>query len=764
MDPMIQNLESTTFGGRRLSRKQIALIQDTVKTFPALSRRELAHTICEHLNLFTPNGRNKIQTCLNVLEELEKLGIITLPALVESQKRGPQKTIAWTPKTDEQTLIDSDLKAISPIHLCIASDKQDIELWNEFIDRYHYLGYRRPIGSHLRYFIADRNGYKLGCLSFCFATQTLPCRDQWIGWSKPAKQKRLNLVINNNRFLIFPWVKVKNLASKALSMACRQLPQHWDTYHGYRPVLVESFIDTDRYAGSCYRAANWQHVGSTAGVKANNPIKGKSKKAVYLYPLKKNAKSILNQGQKLSATKCKKQTKAPSQSLAKDDPFVQLWAKIVHILVTIANEFDRQWQKRQRVLNTLLLVLFIFRLVFSKNHQGYATTIVELWDQCRMLRIPLPQDKPVAASAFCNARKKMDPNFFKILNTTILDTYAPHLNNNEWHGHRMFAVDGSNVNLPRRLLKEHGYKLPSSTSYYPQGLVSCLYRLIPKLPIDFELSPSNDERNPACYHLEHLKPNDVVVYDRGYYSYPMLYYHLERNIHPIFRIQLHANKIIDEFIAGDQYDQVVDISVSQNTQSAIRKANPGIIITPLKLRLIKYKAAGETYILGTTLLDKEAYPLKDFPDVYHSRWGIEELYKISKDHIEVEDFHGQSERTVKQEIFAHFVLITLTRIFYNRAEQDLNPQNHISRSKEAVLVNFKKSLVTIARNLEALFLQQAEVVKKTVNRIMQAIGTCKQKMRPNRSYDRVSRKPISKWQPKKGSNTKAKEAIIEISS
>lgn len=762
MDPIIQNLESTTFGGIRLTRKQIALIQDTVKTFPALSRRELAHTICEHFNWFTPNGHNKVQTCLNVLEELEKLKIITLPALVKSQKRGPQKAIAWSPKTDEQALIDSDLKAISPIHLCIASDKKDIDLWNEFIDRYHYLGYRRPIGSHLRYFITDRNGCKLGCLSFCFATQTLPCRDQWIGWSNAAKQKRLNLVINNNRFLIFPWVKVKNLASKTLSLACRQLPQQWDTHHGYRPVLVESFVDTDRYVGSCYRAANWQHVGNTAGVKANGSIKGKSKKSVYLYPLNKNAKAILNQGQKLPATKSKMQTKVPSKCLGKDDPFVQFWAKIIHTLITIANEFDRQWQKRQRVINTLLLVLFIFRLVFSKNHQGYGTTIVELWDQCRMLQIPLPQDKPVAASAFCNARKKLDENFFKILNTTILDTYAPHLNNNEWHGHRMFAVDGSNINLPRQLLKQDGYKLPSSTSYYPQGLLSCLYRLMPKLPIDFELSPSNDERQLAYQHLKHLKPNDVVVYDRGYYSYPMLYYHLERNIHPIFRIQLHANKIIDEFIASDQYDQVVNVCVSKNTQSAIRKANPGIVITALKLRLIKYKAAGETYILGTTLIDKKAYPLKDFTDVYHSRWGIEELYKISKNHIVVEDFHGHSERTVKQEIFAHFVLITITRIFSNRAEQDLNPARQIHTSKDAVVVNFKNSLVTIARNLEALLLQQAEVVKKTVNRIMKAIGSCKQKIRFGRSFDRISRKPIGKWQPKKGSRTKAKEAIIEI--
>ncbi len=200
--------------------------------------------------------------------------------------------------------------------------------------------------------------------------------------------------------------------------------------------------------------------------------------------------------------------------------------KIIHTLVTVANEFDRQWQKRRRILNTLLLVLFIFRLVFSKNHQGYGTTIVELWAQCRALQVPLPQQKPVSASAFCNARKKLDENFFKLLNTRIIDTYAPHLNNDDWNGHRLFAVDGSKVNLPRQLQKQGGYKLPSSTSYYPQGLLSCLYRLEPKLPIDFELNPSNDERKMALRHLQCLQANDVVVYDRGYYSYPMLYYHL----------------------------------------------------------------------------------------------------------------------------------------------------------------------------------------------------------------------------------------------
>jgi hypothetical protein len=119
-------------------------------------------------------------------------------------------------------------------------------------------------------------------------------------------------------------------------------------------------------------------------------------------------------------------------NLHTDDTFVQLWGNIIGTVVAVANAFDRQWQKRRRVLNTLLLVLFIFRLVFSKNKQGYGTTLVESGDQCRLLNIPLPQTKPVAASAFCNARKKLDETLFKTLNTEILKIHAPHLDACDW--------------------------------------------------------------------------------------------------------------------------------------------------------------------------------------------------------------------------------------------------------------------------------------------------------------------------------------------
>src|SRR3990167_7757989 len=164
MDQKIKNLTSTTFCDRRFTRKQITDIQKTVNTFSTLSRRELAHTICEHLRWVTPRGTDRIQTCLNVLEEMELLGIIQLPPKIEQKKRATQKEIQWTDQTNEAAPIVCTLEDLGPICLQIVTEKKQVDQWNEFVDRYHYLGYRRPIGSHLRYYIVDLRGRKLGCL------------------------------------------------------------------------------------------------------------------------------------------------------------------------------------------------------------------------------------------------------------------------------------------------------------------------------------------------------------------------------------------------------------------------------------------------------------------------------------------------------------------------------------------------------------------------------------------------------------------------
>ena len=158
----------------------------------------------------------------------------------------------------------------------------------------------------------------------------------------------------------------------------------------------------------------------------------------------------------------------PPKTLTPNDPFVQLWGNIIGTVIDVADEFDRQWQQRKRRLNTLLIMLFVFRLVFSNNRQGYTTTIAQLWEQCRVMGVQLPQATPVAASAFCAARAKLDEDSFKQLHARVLAQTERHCETDRWQGHRIFAIDGSRINLPRPLLR-CGYKTPSDNAHYPRG-------------------------------------------------------------------------------------------------------------------------------------------------------------------------------------------------------------------------------------------------------------------------------------------------------
>lgn len=734
----IEALESTTFLGKRFTRKQLYQIQETVSQFQDLSRRELAHTICEHFQWVTPKGSYKVQFCLSILKELENEGILKLPEIRE-KKRTTQKKIIWTDRTNEQETISCRLAELMPIKIETVIKKEDIADWNELVDRYHYLGYRHPIGCYLRYFITSKEGKRLGCLLFSNAVWSLFCRDEWIGWTSKQRIKNLELVINNNRFLIFPWVDVKNLASKALSLVSGQIADDWETYHGYRPALMETFIDPTKYRGTCYQASNWQYIGKSNGNKST------AQKDYYVYPLSKDFRSYLKNEKKLSKTVLAPNSSRRTENLKSDDPFIKLWQKIIGLIFDIADKYDQLWQKRRRVINTMLIILFIFRLVFSKNRQSYPITIGELWDHSKILKVPLPQSKPAAASAFCAARKKMDENIFKEINTKIIETYEDYEPAYRWNNLRIFAVDGSKIDLPRPLCS-FGYKLPSDKAYYPQGLVSCLYQLKSKIPYDFELVNHQNERRSALSHLQVLKENDVVVYDRGYFSYVMLYYHLKLGIHPVFRIQNSTFKVIEEFMVKSDRDKTVEILPSKRHQKEIILKIPEIV--PIRIRLIKYSINGTRYILGTTLIDNKSYKLRDFIQLYHSRWGIEELYKISKRLIEVEDFHSHTERGVKQELFAHFVLITLNRLFANQTEQEFIQNQDSSNSLyslERFKVNFKNCLTTVARCVEGLFIQHAGLVKDTINKIMTSVYAVRQKDRPNRSYKRVSLKPVKRW-------------------
>ena len=298
------------------------------------------------------------------------------------------------------------------------------------------------------------------------------------------------------------------------------------------------------------------------------------------------------------------------------------------------------------------------------------------------------------------------------------------------------------MNLPRPLIKD-GYKLPHDKAHYPFGLVSCLYQLRSKIPVDFDLKAATGERTYALAHLNKLVAGDIVVYDRGYFSYAMLYWHTKNAIHPIFRMPIQTYPVIKEFFEGERTDEIVEIFLTRERFTKIRKKDPRVGVQSLRIRLIKYQIENESYVLGTTLFDKNIYKADKFQKLYHERWDIEELYKISKALIEVQDFHSQSERGVKQELFAHFVMITLSRIFSNHIEGGIVQKNHDRPGRETK-INMKNCLITIARNLESLFIQHNIILRKTISNIVNSMTNCRQKKRPNRSYERRSRKPFSK--------------------
>ena len=197
----------------------------------------------------------------------------------------------------------------------------------------------------------------------------------------------------------------------------------------------------------------------------------------------------------------------------------------------------------------------------------------------------------------------------------------------------------------------------------------------------------------------------------------------------------------------EQREELGILVLPDKDESKRREAGRG----KMPLRLVNYEIAGSAYVLGTTLLDRRMYPVADLSDLYHERGGVEELYKVSKQLIDIEDFHGRSERGVRQELFAHFVLIALTRLFSNHGEGLLGGRREPRGATHGaeMPVNFNNRLLTVARHLEGLFLRHAPMLGETLRHILGAIVSCRQKTRPNRSSPRRSRKPIGKWKPEK---------------
>ena len=288
-----ENLGSILQCGREIRGEELDEIQETVRLFPSLSRWELGQTICEHLGWFTASGSYKTDACLRLLQRLEAKGRLRLPPkrAISPQRHAP---IPLTPSTGPKAEIAGSVGEVAPVSVELVNGRDQRALWNEYVLRYHYLGYKRPFGCALRYFIESPHGL-LGCLVFQGAAKALRARDEWIGWTKGQRLRNLPWVINNSRFLILPWVKVKNLGSHILGQALRRIRDDWQQRWGYRPLLAESFVDPQRYEGCSYKAANWRYLGMTTG--EGLPRKGKcyttTPKKIFVRPLVADFRALL---------------------------------------------------------------------------------------------------------------------------------------------------------------------------------------------------------------------------------------------------------------------------------------------------------------------------------------------------------------------------------------------------------------------------------------------------------------------------------------
>lgn len=279
-----------SFCGRALQPGELDLIRQMTRDFSTLSLTELAHTLCELLEWRRPNGGLKSRECYLFLRTLHARG--WLPGLPPPQARQRHpRPVTFEPRSDAQSPLTGSLDDYLPLQLQLLESRADRHLFRQYLQRYHYLGYRVPYGAQLRYFVRSRQPPHplLACLLFTSAAWKMAPRDAFIGWSAAARRANLPRVVSQSRFLILPWVRLPNLASHILSLAARQLPDDWFRAYGVKPLLLETLVDPARYHGGCYRAANWIETGLTQGrgrMDRSRRARG-ARKLIFLYPLQR---------------------------------------------------------------------------------------------------------------------------------------------------------------------------------------------------------------------------------------------------------------------------------------------------------------------------------------------------------------------------------------------------------------------------------------------------------------------------------------------
>lgn len=279
--------------GRLLTEAEVNRIRMLLSGNPQWNRTRLSRELCRLWNWQRPDGQLKDMACRELLLKLEKRGLIKLPPR-QSSVAGRLPTIE--PIEVDSRLVSCSFSDVKPVQVVDARSSVEYEkAFNYLLKAYHYLSFGRPVGQNMKYLVIGPGGRYFGCLLFGAAAWKSADRDRWIGWTPDTRERNLGLICNNTRFLILPWIRVPHLASYALGSCLRRLSSDWRFRYGTEIALVETFVDTTRFAGTCYKAANWQKVGQTKGrsrqdryMKIKVPIKD-----IWVYPLQRGYKGKL---------------------------------------------------------------------------------------------------------------------------------------------------------------------------------------------------------------------------------------------------------------------------------------------------------------------------------------------------------------------------------------------------------------------------------------------------------------------------------------
>jgi hypothetical protein len=275
-----------TFNRPEITEEKIELIKRLFAENPELGRSRISVMLCEIWGWRDSNGKTKDMSCRDLLLSLEKAGKIVLPKHQRTPRRaGDLREIKRL--AHDETPITGKLNDLQPLRVEVVSSKDDLIQFKSYISQYHYLGFDRFVGERMAYMVYSNIGTPLACLLFGAAAWSCRERDIFIGWGKEQRHHNLNMMTNNTRFLILPWVRVPHLASHILSLIARRVSVDWEHKYGHPVYLLETFVEVERFRGTCYKAANWIHVGKTTGRGRDSghhnailPVKD-----IYLYPL-----------------------------------------------------------------------------------------------------------------------------------------------------------------------------------------------------------------------------------------------------------------------------------------------------------------------------------------------------------------------------------------------------------------------------------------------------------------------------------------------